>query len=95
MKKLLQEKGISMEEAILKKQYIQICSIEDVPDQEKEQSFAEIAKLLDIDEDEIEEWIIQAMSHGIIDAKMDQLNEKVIIKTTMVRMVNQEEWLKI
>lgn len=74
-----------MEEAVLKKQYIQICSIEDVPDQEKEQTFAEIAKLLDIDEDEIEEWIIQAMSHGIIDAKMDQLNEKVIIKTTMVR----------
>lgn len=85
MQKLLQEKDISMEEAILKKQYIQICSIEDVPDQEKEQTFAEIAKLLDIDEEEIEEWIIQAMSHGVIDAKMDQLNEKVIIKTTMVR----------
>lgn len=35
------------------------------------------------------------MSHGIIDAKMDQLNEKVIIKTTMVRQVNKAEWLKI
>merc|ERR1719443_1423565 len=35
------------------------------------------------------------MSHGIIDAKMDQLNEKVIIKTTMVRIVNKEEWLRI
>lgn len=35
------------------------------------------------------------MSHGIIDAKMDQISEKVIIKTTMVRQVNKEEWLKI
>lgn len=58
MNKLLEEKGITMEEAILKKQYIQICSIEDVPDQEREKSFADIAKLLDIDQDEIEEWII-------------------------------------
>jgi len=35
------------------------------------------------------------MSHGIIDAKMDQLNDKVIIKTTMVRHISNEEWLKI
>lgn len=95
MKKVLDEKKISMEEAVLKKQYIQICSIGEDAGQESEQTFTEIAKLLDIDEDDIEEWIIQAMSHGIIDAKMDQLNDKVVIKTTMVRNVDNEEWLKI
>lgn len=51
--------------------------------------------MLDIDEDDIEEWIIEAMSHGIVDAKIDQLNEKVIIKTTTVRQINKAEWLKI
>ena len=51
--------------------------------------------MLDIAEDDIEEWIIEAMSHGIVDAKIDQLNEKIIIKTTTVRQINKAEWVKI
>jgi len=45
-------------------------------------SFKELAKLLDIKEDDIEEWVIEAMSNDIIDAKIDQVAEQVIIKTS-------------
>ena len=36
-------------------------------------SFKDLAKLLDIKEDDIEEWVIEAMSNDIIDAKIDQV----------------------
>jgi hypothetical protein len=34
-------------------------------------SFKDLSKLLDIPEDDIEEWIIECMHNDIIDAKMD------------------------
>ena len=95
MQKTMEQYKFSMDEAILKKQYIQVCSLDEGATQEKVRSFAEISKLLGIGEDDIEEWIIEAMSNGIIDAKIDQINEKVIVKTTMLRVLNEKEWMKI
>lgn len=72
-----------------------MCTLEESIGSEREKTFSEVAKLLDISEEDIEEWIILAMSHGIIDAKIDQLEEKVIIKTTTVRQIKKDEWIKI
>ena len=43
-------------------------------------STANLKKILDCSEDEIEEWIIEAMSNGIIDAQIDQINNIIIKK---------------
>ena len=48
-----------------------MCTLEESIGSEREKTFSEVAKLLDISEEDIEEWIILAMSHGIIDAKID------------------------
>lgn len=77
MKKVMDAQKIQLEQAILKKQYIDVCSI-----QSNKMSFKDLAKLLDIKEDDIEEWVIEAMSNDIIDAKIDQVSEQVIIKTS-------------
>jgi len=34
-------------------------------------SFADLSRLLDIPEDDIEEWVIEAISNDILDAKID------------------------
>ena len=34
-------------------------------------TFADLAKLINIKEDDIEEWVIEAMGNKIIDAKID------------------------
>lgn len=54
--------------------------------------FSEIAKLLDITEDDIDQWIIEASSNGIIDAKIDQLSETVIIISKKIRYVDKAQW---
>ena len=87
MKKLMEAHRIEQEQAILKKQYIDLCSI-----QGSEMSFKELAKLLDIKEDDIEEWVIEAISNDIIDAKIDQVKELVMIKTSKMRHMQNKEW---
>ena len=51
--------------------------------------------MLDMKEDDIEEWVIEAMSNDVIDAKIDQVNEVVIIKTQKMRNMQKDEWLQI
>ena len=52
-------------------------------------STADLKKILDCSEDEIEEWIIEAMSNGIIDAQIDQINNLIIIKIFKLRIVDK------
>jgi translation initiation factor 3 subunit M len=87
MNKLMETQKIQLDQAIMKKQYIDVCSI-----QSETISFKDLAKLLDIKEDDIEEWVIEAMSNDILDAKIDQVSEKIIIKTSKLRTMQKEEW---
>jgi len=89
-KKVMDSQKIDMEQAVLKKQYIDVCSIKS-----DRVTFKDLSKLLDIKEDDIEEWVIEAMSNDIIDAKIDQVAEQVIIKTSQMRNVMNDEWALI
>ena len=35
------------------------------------------------------------MSNGIIEAKIDQINQVIIIKTTVLRVLDQTQWKSI
>ncbi len=48
-----------------------------------------------IPQDEIEFWAIEAIQNKIIDAKIDQLNEVVVIKNHMLREIKLAEWQAI
>ena len=43
--------------------------------------FKEMSTLLAITEDEVEEWVINAMGNGILEAKIDQIDDVVVIKS--------------
>jgi len=58
-------------------------------------SFKDLQKLLDVKYDEVDEWVIEAMSNGIIDAQIDQINDTIVIKTFKSRVVDKAEWAKI
>lgn len=57
-----------------KKQYIEISKLD-----KNEYSFADLRGLLGIDE--VEEWILEAVSEGMIDAKVDQAQEKLQLRS--------------
>lgn len=64
----MQDEGLTEEEVILKKTYVQICSLNTDKTNFK---YSDLATLLNIDESDIEEWAIEAISRKIIDAKID------------------------
>ena len=48
-----------------------------------------------IEQEEIEVWAIDAIQNRIIDAKIDQLNEMIVIKNHMLREIKLQEWRAI
>ena len=81
---LIQEEHLSMEDVIKKKQYIQVCSLKL---DSSNHSYDQLATILNIPKTEVEEWAIEAIAGGIIDAKIDQLNEEIVIRS---HIMNQE-----
>lgn len=76
--KLMKAEGLTKEEIVLKKSYVQICSLN--TDKTKF-LYSELATLLNINADQVEEWAIEAISLKIIDAKIDQQEQAIIIKS--------------
>lgn len=64
----MESEGLSEDEVIKKKSYVVICNL-DADD--KNIKFADLASMLNIAVDEVEEWAIEAIARNIIDAKID------------------------
>jgi len=64
----MQKENITMQEVITKKSYLLICSLSTETSNFK---YSELSTLLNINEDEIEEWAIDAIQNKIIDARID------------------------
>lgn len=55
-------------------------------------TYGMIAKALQISEDDVENWVIRAISSGLVDAKINQLKSSVAIYRSTQRMFTREEW---
>jgi translation initiation factor 3 subunit M len=49
--------------------------------------YDDLANILNIKKDDVEQWAIEAIAAGIIDAKIDQVKEEIVIKS---HIMNQE-----
>jgi len=64
--------------------------------QDKEVSFDYMKSILGFgDDDEIEEYIIDLIKSKLLHAKIDQMNEKMIIRSTSVRTFGLNEWQQL
>lgn len=61
----------------------------------RELTYAEIAKNLQIPEDEVEMWVIDVIRAGLVEAKLDQLNKTVIVHRSIYRVFGKEQWKKL
>lgn len=82
--KLMTEEKLTIEDVIRKKQYVQICSLNLENSNHK---YDDLAATLNISKDDVEQWAIEAIAAGIIDAKIDQIKEEIVIKS---HIMNQE-----
>lgn len=72
--------------------YIRILSLCGVAAAHEEIPYPLVAETLQTTPDEVEKWVIAAISSGLLSAKMDQLQEKVIVERCVVRKFDMEQW---
>ena len=90
---LMEREGLTKQELIRKKSYVQICTLS--TQSKTNYKYTELSQLLNIAEPEIEEWAVEAIQNKIIDAKIDQLNEEIVIKSHMLIELKEQEWRAI
>jgi len=82
-------KPISQADCLRKIRLLSICS---VGEGNQEVGYSAISTALGLDESEVERWVIKCISAKLIDAKMDQLNRKVVFTRVSQRLFAREQW---
>jgi len=55
-------------------------------------SLSEVAVAIEEKEENVERWVVRALSEGVIDGRIDQLNHKVLVKSSFQREFGKAEW---
>jgi len=69
-----------------------LLSLVSLAGEHEEIPYSAIASTLSVKEDEVERWVIAAVSSGLMEAKMDQLSKVVIVERSAVRQFGTKEW---
>lgn len=74
--------------------YIRILSLCSLASEHEEIPYMGIAETLKLSSgtDQVESWVIAAVNSGLLQAKMDQLAQKVVVERSVVRQFDMEQW---
>ncbi|XP_024016904.1 eukaryotic translation initiation factor 3 subunit M [Morus notabilis] len=87
---LLKSYGLIHEDCITK---MRLMSLVDLGSDESGQiSYSLIRDTLQINDDEVDLWVVKAITAKLIDCKMDQMNEVVIVSRCIDRVFGQRQW---
>ncbi len=71
---------------------ISLLSLVSLAGEHEEIPYGAIASTLSIPEEEVEHWVIRAVSSGLMEAKMDQLRKVVLVERCAARQFGMKEW---
>jgi translation initiation factor 3 subunit M len=85
----LSSNHLSEQDAIRHMRLLSLCSL---ATEHEEIPYDAIATTLQVDQSEVESWVIDAVSSGLLSAKMDQLQHVVMVERCVVRRFGMEQW---
>lgn len=88
----LEEVGLSHEDCLKK---IRLLSLATLSAEHSEIKYSKIAETLNIKLDEVEEWVISSIYAGLLEAKMDQLRQVVIVQRCTQRVFTDAHWAQL
>jgi len=71
---------------------IKLLTLASMAHNRSEMTLKEVAEKLEESEEGVERWVVRAVSEGIIDGRIDQLNHKVLVKSAFLRKFEKDEW---
>ena len=81
--------GVDMAKGLENVRLLSICTM---ASSERELKYAEIAKALEIDESNVEEWVVKAVTAELLEAQIDQLRRVIVVERAGLRFFNQQHW---
>lgn len=72
-----------------------LLSLVSLAGEHEEIPYSAIASTLNVKEEEVEQWVIRAVSSGLMEAKMDQLRKVVLVERCAVRQFGMKEWTSL
>eukprot|EP00761_Pharyngomonas_kirbyi_P012745 gb/GECH01012772.1/.p1 GENE.gb/GECH01012772.1/~~gb/GECH01012772.1/.p1 ORF type:complete len:378 (+),score=113.99 gb/GECH01012772.1/:1-1134(+) len=69
-----------------------ILTISSLAEQKNRISYQEIAEAIQVEQEQVEDYIIKAVSCGVIKGKLNQINEEAVIEQVTKRTMNKEDW---
>jgi translation initiation factor 3 subunit M len=87
--KVFEEHGLNINEAMSK---VRLLTLATLAMGKSEIALSEVAEALEEPEDSVEQWVVRAISEGVLDGRIDQLNHKVLVKSAFQRKFEKEEW---
>mmetsp|Transcript_2430 Transcript_2430/g.2656 ORF Transcript_2430/g.2656 Transcript_2430/m.2656 type:complete len:159 (-) Transcript_2430:77-553(-) len=87
--KLFDDHGLNFQDSMSK---IRLLTLATMARGQSELPLDEIAKQIQESPSSVEPWVVRAISEGVIDGRIDQLNRKVLVKSAFLRKFEKEEW---
>lgn len=69
-----------------------LLSLVSLAGEHEEIPYSAIASTLNVEEGDVERWVIRAVSSGLMEARMDQLRRVVLVERCAVRQFGMKEW---
>ncbi|KAM7280204.1 hypothetical protein ACFE04_007338 [Oxalis oulophora] len=87
---LLNSHGLVHEDCLAKMRLMSLLDL--ASDESGKIPYAVIKATLQINDDEVEMWVVKAITAKLIDGKMDQMNQVVIVSRYTDRVFGQHQW---
>jgi len=71
---------------------MRMLSLVNLATESAEIPYATIASTLQVEDDEVESWVIRVSRAGLVKTRMDQLRQVVVVSRTKVRVFNNQDW---
>ncbi|XP_010453700.1 PREDICTED: eukaryotic translation initiation factor 3 subunit M [Camelina sativa] len=86
----LQTYGLVEENCVSKMRLLSLVDL--ASDESGKISYASIKNTLQVNEEEVELWVVKAITAKLVDCKMDQMNQVVIVSRCAERDFGQKQW---
>ncbi|KAI8603129.1 hypothetical protein EDD21DRAFT_370018 [Dissophora ornata] len=91
---LIKELGLDEEETLRKIRLLSLASLGS-ENLSRELSYQQIAKALEIEESEVEMWVIDVIRAGLVEAKLNQVSKVVVISRSIYRTFGTAQWQQL
>ncbi|KAF9350949.1 hypothetical protein BGX26_010932 [Mortierella sp. AD094] len=91
---LVKEQGLDEEETLRKIRLLSLASLGS-ENLSRDLSYQDIAKALEVDEDQVELWVIDVIRAGLVEAKLNQVSRVVIISRSIYRTFGTQQWQQL